>query len=185
MERPEQWAIWIGPAQQVDSSNVCSLLWPQDPLASCPVSPNYNLTNIVLRDITINSPKTSPGVLWGNLSNPMDITFDNVVVNSPGTDPFGDAYYACTGVRGNATATTKPVPPCFNGGPECVKDTTCQTHLKTPCCSGRSHFTAGCAPYYKCGCVAAGTCADTSAGCCSGKCHHTIDCGIGITCRCD
>ena len=50
---------------------------------------------------------------------------------------------ACTGVRGNATATTKPVPPCFNGGPECVKDTTCQTHLKTPCCSGRSHFTAG------------------------------------------
>ena len=71
---------------------MCSLLWPQDPLAKCPVSPNYNLTNIVLRDITINSPKTSPGVLWGNLSNPMDITFDNVVVNGPGPDPFGDAF---------------------------------------------------------------------------------------------
>ena len=38
--RPEQWPIWIGPAQQSDSRRLCaphpcSICWPEDPLAQC------------------------------------------------------------------------------------------------------------------------------------------------------
>ena len=39
INKPEQWAVWIGPAQQADSSHVCSLAWPQgSPEAKCPIS---------------------------------------------------------------------------------------------------------------------------------------------------
>ena len=53
------------------------------------------------------------------------------------------------------------------------------------CCSGKQHATASCFPYARCGCLAAGLCADLSADCCSGNCHKTALCGIGIGCRCD
>ena len=78
--------------------------------------PEITWANITLRDITINSPRESPGVILGNSSNPMlNITFDNVVVNNPGKRPWGDKYYACDGVKyGISTGDTKPVPPCFN-----------------------------------------------------------------------
>merc|ERR1711998_671165 len=63
MDSPSQWAIWIGPAQQADSGNACSLLWPTLPTASCPVPAQFNWRNITLRDITINNPAQSPGVI--------------------------------------------------------------------------------------------------------------------------
>jgi hypothetical protein len=61
MEAPEQYAIWIGPAQQSDSSRLCaahpcSLCWPQMPFAKCnAVDSLYE--NIMLRNITINNAK--------------------------------------------------------------------------------------------------------------------------------
>eukprot|EP00660_Eupelagonema_oceanica_P007966 gene7966-15690_t len=83
MESPTQWPIWIGP-QQAIYSGACSLLWPSTPGTSCPVPPQHDWRNIVLRDITINNPKMSPGVVIGNAKNPMQgIVFDNVVVNNP------------------------------------------------------------------------------------------------------
>ena len=70
-------------------------------------------SNIVLRNIFINNPVNSPGVLMGNTTYPMhNITFDNVVITNPGTEPFGTNYY-CEGIEGYATGNTSPVPPCF------------------------------------------------------------------------
>jgi hypothetical protein len=115
MYNPTQWAIWIGP-QQAGYSNACSLLWPEDPFSKCFVPPNMDWNNITLRDIFIYSPKTSPGVILGNTTNPMsNIVFDNVVVTNPGSYPWGNDFYKCDGVA-NATATgvTSPKPPCFN-----------------------------------------------------------------------
>ena len=108
-----QWAIWIGP-QQAGYKDACSLLWPFVPEATCPVPVGITWKNIVLRNITVNGPHLSPGVILGNLSNPMlDVVFDNVVVNKPGLLPWGERYYACAGVEGTAQGGTHPAPPCF------------------------------------------------------------------------
>eukprot|EP01033_Poteriospumella_lacustris_P014073 gene14073-10054_t len=115
MDNPEQYAIWIGPAQQ--TGQPCSLLWTITKNAECHMSGYQTWSNIVLRDITINNPKNSPGVLMGNSSNPMQgIVFENVVVNNPGTKPWGDQFYYCEGMNGVAKGSTTPVPPCFQTG---------------------------------------------------------------------
>jgi len=114
MDAPQQYAIWIGPAQQ--SGQPCNLLWPTVDRAECRMSGYQTWSNIVLRDITINNPEGSPGLIFGNTSNPMTgVVFDNVIVNNAGTKPFGDTYF-CQDVEGISTGTTSPVPNCFATG---------------------------------------------------------------------
>ena len=119
MDEPEQVPIWIGPAQEADSKGACSLLWPG--LSSkCPAPPiTLTWTNITLRNIHIHNPKESPGVVYGNKSNPMrGVIFDNVVVIGGGhissKKPWGQKYYYCEGM-GDAIVLngTDPKPPCF------------------------------------------------------------------------
>lgn len=124
IDEPEQWAIWIGPAQQCDGCSLtdvcstnggpCSLCWPEVPHAHCNAPDGAQYTNITLRNITINSPKQSAGVLLANVSVPMqNIVFDNVVVNNPASKPWGKDGYYCKNVNGVATGRTSPVPPCL------------------------------------------------------------------------
>eukprot|EP00937_MAST-01D_sp_MAST-1D-sp2_P002275 g2275.t1 len=118
MDSPSQVPIWIGPAQEADSAGACSLTWPVNPLAKCPPPPTtMRWANITLRDVTVRSPKQSPGVVLGNPARPMEnVVFDNVVVTpaDPKKKPWKAAFYHCDGVRGLATGGTSPVPPCFN-----------------------------------------------------------------------
>eukprot|EP00041_Stephanoeca_diplocostata_P032431 m.1038095 g.1038095 ORF g.1038095 m.1038095 type:complete len:624 (-) comp24148_c0_seq2:3549-5420(-) len=127
MVSPESWPIWIGPAQQANDGSgtqTCSLLWPYEYDAPCPVPVQTTWRNITLRNIFITNPATSPGVVIGNASNPMTgVVFDNVVVTNPGRDPWGESYYACYGVSGTTLGGTSPVPPCFNGGTSCLNAT--------------------------------------------------------------
>ena len=87
LERPEQWPIWIGPAQQSDSSRLCaahpcSLCWPQDPWAKCD-APESSYRNILLRNVSVVSPKGSLGVIIGAASQPMEnVTFHDAVVSA-------------------------------------------------------------------------------------------------------
>lgn len=131
MERPSQWAIWIGPAQQSDSRNLCaahpcSICWPSMPFSTCSTVPGGIYTNITLRNVTIKSPKGSPGIIMADTAE--GLIFDGVKVIDPATtwDPWGpkgDAYYACQGVKsGVATGNTWPVPSCFKD------ETSHQTH---------------------------------------------------------
>lgn len=119
MDEPEQVPIWIGPAQQSDSrqfwaGHPCSILWPEVPGATCRVPASGLYRNITLRNITINNPKQSPGLIYGNVTNPMqNVVFDNVRVTNPGSKPWGKNYYKCEGVQGIAMGDTWPVPPCF------------------------------------------------------------------------
>jgi hypothetical protein len=119
IDNPTQWAIWIGPAQQSDSKDLCaahpcSICWPTLPDAVCPGVPGALYANITLRNITVNSPKQSPGVLIADRSTPMqNVLFDNVKINNPGKNPWGKDFYKCQNVQGLATGTTDPVPPCF------------------------------------------------------------------------
>lgn len=119
IDHPSQWAIWIGPAQQSDSDDLCaahpcSICWPELPGATCPGVPGALYANITLRNITVISPKQSPGVLIADPSTPMqNVVFDNVKVSNPGSEPWGNSFYKCENVNGVATGTTDPVPPCF------------------------------------------------------------------------
>ena len=124
IDEPEQWAIWIGPAQQCDGCSAtelcstkggpCSICWPRVPGTECNAPADAQYTNITLRNITINSPKQSAGVLLANSSSPMqNVVFDNVVVNNPASKPWGGDGYYCKNVNGVATGATQPVPPCF------------------------------------------------------------------------
>jgi polygalacturonase len=116
MDTPEQVPIWIGPAQEGDSSNACSLVWPTVKRAKCPAPlPSVTWSNIVLRDIFVRGSKVSPGLVFGNEDNPMDVVFDNVVFDSADEDakPWGEDFYYCKGVQGIAKGGTSPVPPCF------------------------------------------------------------------------
>eukprot|EP00978_Attheya_sp_CCMP212_P032384 scaffold126150_cov60-Attheya_sp.AAC.20 len=86
LESPQQWAIWIGPAQQAISSNICtpnpcSLCWPTLPGTECNAVETGIFRNITLRDIVIRNPKGSPGVIMGHENNPIQgLVFDNVEV---------------------------------------------------------------------------------------------------------
>ena len=117
MDEPEQVPIWIGPAQELDSANACSLLWPADPFSKCPAPlATVKWTNITLRNINIINPKESPGLIYGNATSPMvNVTFNNVKC-TPKDDtkkPWKDQFYYCKGVQGIATGNTNPIPPCF------------------------------------------------------------------------
>jgi hypothetical protein len=116
MTSPSQFAIWIGPAQQ--TGQPCSLAWPWSLHAECKVTGHHTWENITLKDIFIDSPRFSPGVLLGNTSNPMrNIIFDNVVVthteSGESLRPWGDSYLPCEGMTGISRGRTAPVPTCL------------------------------------------------------------------------
>ncbi|GMI35185.1 hypothetical protein TeGR_g13234 [Tetraparma gracilis] len=117
MDEPEQVPIWIGPAQEGDSNNACSLLWPAVPFTKCPAPlATVAWTNITLRDIIVRGAKESPGLIFGSEDVPMEgVVFDNVVFDPPNEKarPWKEDFYYCKGVNGIARGGTTPVPPCF------------------------------------------------------------------------
>lgn len=122
MDAPEQWPIWIGPAQQADSVDICkadpcSLCWPELPFAECNMPANASYIDITLRNVTIRNPKQqSAGVIIGSATNPMrNVLFDDVVVqnSSPSSSLSSLKYFACENAQGVATGGTTPVPACF------------------------------------------------------------------------
>lgn len=113
---PEQFAIWIGPAQQ--EGQPCSLLWPEAPGAECHMSGYQTWTNITLRDITVVNPVASPGVILGNSTNPIrGLKLENVLFTDmkENLKPWGQDYYCeSDGVADSDTSGgTTPVPACF------------------------------------------------------------------------
>ena len=72
----------------------------------------FSFNNITLRNIYIDKPVLSPGVILGNASIPMtNIVFDNVVVNDPAKWPF-DHKYQCKHAHVKSVGGTKPSPLC-------------------------------------------------------------------------
>lgn len=112
---PTQWGIWIGPQQAYapQFQGACPLGWPQSS-NECPVPSRVEMKNFYLKDIRIIDPTGSPGVILGNVTNPIqNLTFDNVVVENPGGYPWGDRYYNCKNTYGQALGKTWPIPDCL------------------------------------------------------------------------
>eukprot|EP01119_Soliformovum_irregulare_P023870 TRINITY_DN842_c1_g1_i1.p1 TRINITY_DN842_c1_g1~~TRINITY_DN842_c1_g1_i1.p1 ORF type:complete len:427 (-),score=92.12 TRINITY_DN842_c1_g1_i1:50-1294(-) len=114
MDQPEQWPIWIGPAQQADSVNIChadpcSICWPDVPFAQCNMPSNAQYRGITLRNITVNNPVTSTGIIFGSADAMIqDITFENVQY----TNPIGD-WYLCQNVASGKSIDSYPSPKCL------------------------------------------------------------------------
>lgn len=95
MDEPEHFPIWIGPAQQSDTRDICypnpcSICWPLFPGAQCEGQKLGTYRNITLRNISINRPHSSAGVLIAHENNPMEgVTFDSVLVDLCGEVSFG------------------------------------------------------------------------------------------------
>lgn len=83
IDQPEQYAVWFGPAHQVDrvDASSCSLSWPLIPWAKCSGQPNGKFKDITLRNITIINPK-GLGIFVGTPEQTIEnIHFDNVLVD--------------------------------------------------------------------------------------------------------
>ena len=98
LDNIEQYPIWIGPAQQSDSkdlcyANPCSLCWPTIPGAVCHGMPS-TYRNIVLRDVAIRNPQGATGVVLADGGSPVEgITFDNVRVSyCQDTSTFAETF---------------------------------------------------------------------------------------------
>jgi hypothetical protein len=118
--RPFWWAIWIGPQQQhepgSDLGRKCALVYPID--SSCPTQGCATFGNITLRNVLIDDPLLSPGVILGNASNPMrELAFEDVQVRFSeksllrGTFPWGREY-KCEHAQTISTGGTTPAPQC-------------------------------------------------------------------------
>ena len=110
---PRWWAVWIGPQQQqepgVPLGEKCALDYPLQ--KHCPTQGCVTMRNITLRNVRIERPLLSPGVILGNASNPIGLAFENVTVDAPGAFPFGKGF-ECEHASGTAAASS-PVPPCL------------------------------------------------------------------------
>lgn len=127
---PFWWPIWIGPQQQHEPhqylDGACSLQYPIDG-SICPTQGCTKFENITLRNVFIEDPMLSPGVILGNSSNPMkNILFDNVTMTVPlnhylthGRLPFHEksfpyaGKYQCENVVNGICKNCNPVPDCF------------------------------------------------------------------------
>ena len=124
--RPIWWAVWIGPQQQHQPGwnwtqhQECSLDYPID-TKHCVTQPLVPIFNITLRNVTIQDPLLSPGVILCNQSRYDEpghhscsgILFDNVNVTGLSTDfPFGRDYQ-CSHVENSSAVSSNPVPYCF------------------------------------------------------------------------
>ena len=73
IEEPEQFAIWIGPAQQYFDADGCSIFYPY--LGDCSIDENFIYENITLRNITVVNPRFNygHGVIIGHENTPMQV----------------------------------------------------------------------------------------------------------------
>eukprot|EP01060_Flectonema_neradi_P011504 TRINITY_DN18567_c0_g1_i1.p1 TRINITY_DN18567_c0_g1~~TRINITY_DN18567_c0_g1_i1.p1 ORF type:complete len:416 (+),score=79.41 TRINITY_DN18567_c0_g1_i1:88-1335(+) len=110
--KPSMWAIWIGPQQQHEPGqklgDKCALTYPIDP--HCPTQGCTSFRNITLKDVFIDSPLMSPGVILGNSTNPMEVTLNNVQVKNPGLFPY-DGKYHCENTK-ITVINSDPIPQC-------------------------------------------------------------------------
>jgi len=130
IKQPVWWPIWIGPQQQhephLSLDGNCELDYPIVS-KSCPTQGCSTFENITLRNILIDDPLLSPGVIMGNASNPMkNILFDNVTMKVPlkfylthGRLPFHEKYFPFAGSYNciHAQGTCKncnPAPHCLD-----------------------------------------------------------------------
>jgi hypothetical protein len=119
ISRPIWWAVWIGPQQQHEPGSAlgdkCALAYPLRD--TCPTQGCSTFSNITLRRVTIEEPLLSPGVILGNVSNPMrGLTLEDVNVKfgpnpKSGAWPWGRTYL-CQAAALTSLGGTSPAPVC-------------------------------------------------------------------------
>ena len=114
------WSIWIGPQQMAEphekelNSGKCALAYPL--VDRCPAPACADFRNITLRNVAVIDPLMAPGALVGNVSNPMEVFFDNVKVTTSkswmGQWPWKGTYLS-ENVVGTCVNGCDPLPDGF------------------------------------------------------------------------
>ena len=114
------WSIWIGPQQMTEphekelNSGKCALAYPL--VDRCPAPACADFRNITLRNVAVIDPLMAPGALVGNVSNPMEVFFDNVKVTTSkswmGQWPWKGTYLS-ENVVGTCVNGCDPLPDGF------------------------------------------------------------------------
>jgi len=129
MKEPFWWPIWIGPQQQHEPHTKlgggCPLLYPLPGSTHCPTQGCSTFENITLRNIRIERPLLSPGVILGNETNPIkNLIMENVTVEASKWKPFHGKWpfhekkfpfrgrYKCKHVEGSCKGCD-PLPSCM------------------------------------------------------------------------
>ena len=60
----------IAASANLCAAHPCSLCWPTDPWATC-AAPVAEYRNILLKNVSVDSPRNSVGVLLANASSPI------------------------------------------------------------------------------------------------------------------
>ena len=115
ISKAQMWAIWVGPQQQHEPGDgalsTCDLDYPLT--SHCPTQGCVDFRNITFRNVFIDSPLLSPGVILGNETNPIqNLVFDNVQITHPGFFPWGTEHIKCVGAQGTAI-NSNIVPHCL------------------------------------------------------------------------
>jgi polygalacturonase len=111
----EQFAIFLGPAQQVGQS--CNVIWPF-PGTRCIMTHNQNWNNIILRNIKIVDPRKYIGAILGSQMNPMKgIVFENVYLQNQSwlnKVLYGKTFLRCENAHGTALGgDSRQLAPCL------------------------------------------------------------------------
>lgn len=105
--------IWIGPQQQKQPGSAgkgCSFTFPLKG-SKCQPHPLVTIRNITLRDCNFSGGTTLPGVILGNATNPISVSFENVVNKPLSTWGIQPNYY-CSGANIQVSGFTQPTPTC-------------------------------------------------------------------------
>jgi hypothetical protein len=114
---PLWWSIFIGPQQEVQPGSSgfnagCSFFYPL-PNTTCPTQPRVPITNVVLRNITMENALLSPGVILCNSSVPCTgFVFDRVNITTVSNWPVTNGYL-CRNTQISVT-NSFPAPSCSN-----------------------------------------------------------------------
>lgn len=93
MKHPFWWAIWVGPQQQHQPNTAlngkCPLSYPLPGSRRCPTQACTTFANITFRNILIEDPYISPGVIMGNETNPIhNLIIENLTVSTRTWKPW-------------------------------------------------------------------------------------------------
>jgi hypothetical protein len=112
MEGDIWYPIWIGPQQMHEPGQEglgCSFVYPI--INTCPTQPRITLANISLFNITATHTAFLPGVILGDLSNPIqNLIFENVLGSGKN---IIQSDYVCQGVVNGTNINNLPSPTCF------------------------------------------------------------------------
>merc|ERR1712135_219239 len=127
----------MGDSANLCAAHPCSICWPETPLSVCNVPP-ATYKDITLRNITVNSPAKSPGLIFANSTTPIPPCFEDQTGTCVNDGSCTEAGRTCCSGGQHSTLNCGSKARCG-----CTAAGACAATLAS-CCSGVGHKTLYC-----------------------------------------